>query len=51
MSQPNIADELRKAEVEPLLPIEKKLIGWSLGIGIGLLVFLAVVNHLFPVTI
>ena len=51
MSQPNIADELRKAEVEPLLPIEKKLIGWSLGIGIGLLVVLAVVNHLFPVTI
>jgi hypothetical protein len=51
MSQPNIGDELRKAEVEPLLPIEKKLIGWSLGIGIGLLVVLAVVNRLFPVSI
>lgn len=51
MSQPNIGDELRKAEVEPLLPIEKKLIGWSLGIGIGLLVILAVVNRLFPVSI
>ena len=34
---------------EPLLPIEKKLIGWSLGIGIGLLVVLIVINHLFPI--
>ena len=50
MSQPNIADELRKAEVEPLLPIEKKLIGWSLGVGVTLLVVLAIVNHLFPAT-
>ena len=51
MSQPNIGEELRKAPIEPLLPIEKKLIGWSLGIGIGLLVILAVVNRLFPVSI
>jgi hypothetical protein len=49
MSKPNIANELRNAAVEPLLPIEKKLIGWSLGIGVTLLVVLAVVNHLFPV--
>ena len=35
MSQANIGEELRKAAVEPLLPIEKKLIGWSLGIGVG----------------
>jgi len=51
MSQPNVGEELNKAAVEPLLPIEKKLIGWSLGLGIGLLVILAVVNHLFPVSI
>jgi hypothetical protein len=51
MSQPQIGEELRKAAVEPLLPIEKKLIGWSLGIGVTLLVVLAVVNHLFPVTL
>jgi hypothetical protein len=51
MSQPNIGEELRKAAYEPLLPIEKKLVGWSLGIGIGLLVVLAIVNHLFPVTV
>jgi len=49
MPDTTIRDELRKAEVEPLLPIEKKLIGWSLGIGVTLLVVLAVVNHLFPV--
>jgi hypothetical protein len=34
--------------VEPLLPIEKKLIGYSLGLGIVLLVILVVINHLFP---
>jgi hypothetical protein len=51
MSKPNIGNELRNAEVEPLLPIEKKLIGWSLGIGITLLAILAVVNHMFPATL
>jgi hypothetical protein len=51
MSEPNLAAELRKAEVEPLLPIEKKLIGWSLGIGITLLIVLAFVNHLFPASL
>jgi hypothetical protein len=51
MSQPNFGNELRNAAVEPLLPIEKKLIGWSLGVGVTLLVVLAVVNHLFPVTL
>jgi hypothetical protein len=47
----NIGEELRKAEGEPLLPIEKKLIGWSLGLGVGLLVILAIVNHLYPASI
>ncbi|HZP68551.1 MAG TPA: hypothetical protein VFB29_01290 [Pseudolabrys sp.] len=51
MSQTNIAEELHKAQAEPLLPIEKKLIGWSLGIGVGLLVILAIVNHLYPASI
>jgi hypothetical protein len=49
MSKPNIRDELSKAKVEPLLPIEKKLIGWSLGVGVTLLVVLGVINHLYPV--
>lgn len=35
--------------VEPLLPIEKKLIGWSLGIGLFLLVVLVLLSRLFPV--
>jgi hypothetical protein len=35
--------------VEPLLPIEKKLIGWSLGIGIALLIVLIAVNHFVPI--
>lgn len=34
--------------VEPLLPIEKKLIGYSFGLGIVLLVILLAINHLFP---
>ena len=49
MPQSDIGKELRNAPAEPLLPIEKKLIGWSLGLGIVLLIVLAVVNHLFPV--
>jgi hypothetical protein len=51
MPQVNVDEEFRKADVEPLLPIEKKLIGWSLGIGLVLLVILAIVNHLFPASI
>ena len=47
MSDENLRDELR-APIEPLLPIEKKLIGWSLGIGVALLVVLGVINRLLP---
>jgi len=47
--QPRIADEIRKMAAEPLLPIEKKLIGWSLGLGIVLLVVLvAAAKMLIP---
>ena len=49
MSQPDLRDEISARAHEPLLPIEKKLIGWSLGIGVGLLVVLIVINHLFPI--
>ena len=51
MGQPNIGEELKKIPVEPLLPIEKKLIAWSLSLGLTLLVVLAAINHFFPVTL
>ena len=50
MSQPDLRNELATAEVEPLLPIEKKLIGWSLGLGIVLLIILTVLGRLVPVS-
>jgi len=46
----DLRNELNKAGAEPLLPIEKKLIGFSLGLGIFLLVVLAVINHFLPVS-
>jgi hypothetical protein len=49
MSVPDIKDEANAATVEPLLPIEKKLIGWSLGIGIVLLIVLILINHFVPI--
>jgi hypothetical protein len=48
MSQPDLRNEINAA-AEPLLPIEKKLIGWSLGIGIALLIVLITVNHFVPI--
>jgi hypothetical protein len=49
MSQSDLDQELTAQAVEPLLPIEKKLIGWSLGLGVTLLVFFAMLSRLFPV--
>ena len=49
MSQPDLKNEINAAAVEPLLSIEKKLIGWSLGIGIGLLIVLIALNHFVPI--
>jgi hypothetical protein len=46
----DIRRELHSAPVEPLLPIEKKLIGWSLTIGLVLLAGLALLNHFAPAT-
>ena len=48
MEQPKVGEEIRKMPVEPLLPIEKKLIGWSLGLGIVLLVILVFLTRVFP---
>jgi hypothetical protein len=51
MTQPDIKSELENAPYEPLLPVEKKLIGWSLGVGIVLLAVLIAVNQYLPVTL
>ena len=42
-----IGDELKKMEYEPLLSIEKKLIIWSLGLGVVLLVVLVWISFTF----
>ncbi len=42
-----LADELKGMQREPLLPIEKKLIGWSIGLGIGLLGVLVWASYAF----
>jgi hypothetical protein len=47
MEQPRVGDELRRMAREPLLPVEKRLIGWSFGLGIVLLVVLVLVSRAF----
>ena len=49
MSQSDLRNEINATAVEPLLPVEKKLIGWSLGLGIALLVVLIAINHFVPI--
>ena len=41
---PKLAEELKKLVEEPLLPVEKQLVAWSVGLGVvllGLLVWLS----------
>lgn len=47
--EPKLAEELKKmeAEYEPLLPVEKKLIIWSIGLGIILLFILVWVSYTY----
>lgn len=45
MSQPDVSTEMRRAASEPLLPIEKKLVGWSVSLGVTLLLLLLVVTR------
>ena len=49
MSSTNLQDEANDNAVEPLLPVEKKLIGFSLGLGIVLLAILIALNQFFPI--
>jgi hypothetical protein len=50
-TETDLREELRSAPVEPLLPVETKLIAWSLSLGLTLLVVLAAINHFWPVTL
>jgi len=46
-----MVDEMKRMEYEPLLPIEKKLISYSIGLGIVLLfVFIWMSRTFFPAT-
>lgn len=48
---PRLVEELRKMEYEPLLPVEKKLIGISIALGVVLLfVFVWISQTYFPGT-
>jgi hypothetical protein len=45
--EPKIAEEMRRMEYEELLPVEKKLVAWSLILGIALLGALIWVSYRF----
>ena len=42
-----IADELKKMEYEPLLPVEIALVKWSISLGVGLLVLFYFLSQFF----
>ena len=44
---PKLSEELQKMEYEPLLPIEKKLVTWSVLLGLFLLATLVWIDHAF----
>ncbi len=47
MEEPKFAEEIKKMEYEALLPVEKRLIVWSIGLGVVLIVLLVWVSHAF----
>jgi len=47
MDEPKLSDELRKMEHEPILPIERKLVAWSIGTGVVLLATLVLLSRYF----
>jgi len=42
-----LVDELRHMEFEPILPVEKKLVSWSIIIGVVALAFLIWLSYTF----
>ena len=47
-NDPDLNKEVEQRFTEPLLPIEKKLIGWSLGVGVVSLIALAILSRYLP---
>ena len=47
MEQPKLSEELKKMEYEPLLPVEKRLVGWSIVLGVCLIALLVWIRHVF----
>lgn len=47
MEEPKLAEELQRMEYEPLLPVEKKLIVWSIILGVVLIAVLVWVSNTF----
>ncbi len=45
MEEPKLAEELQKMEAEPLLPIERKLVVWSISLGLVLIVVLVAIGR------
>jgi hypothetical protein len=45
--QPKVADEMAQIPYEPFMPVEKKLVAWSLGLGAVLLVVLVWLSYSF----
>ena len=47
VQQPKVAEEMAKIPYEPFLPVERKLITWSLILGAVLLVVLIWISYTF----
>jgi len=45
--EPKVGEEMRAMPYEPLLPVEKKLIGWSLALGVVLLIVLIIITRTY----
>jgi hypothetical protein len=45
--KPRLAEEMNRMEYEPLLPVEKKLIFWSIVLGVVLLAILTWVSYTY----
>ena len=45
--QPKLSEELRKMEYEPMLPVENKLVAWSIGLRVVLLGLLVWISYTY----